>query len=73
MIGIGAKNYNIFQPLARKLVKRIVTKFGEEVYFSIVVNGRVFPEPSSPAALPKGVTYSQETFGSLLQQHCSCQ
>lgn len=45
-IGTGARNDNVFQPLAKKLIKSIVTKFKEEAYFNMVVNSSMFPKAS---------------------------
>lgn len=45
-IGTRARDDHLFQPLAKKLIKTIVTKLREEAYFSTVVNSRVFPQAS---------------------------
>lgn len=68
---------HLFQPLAKKLIKTIVTKLRERLILVQLLIAECFPRlPISAAmkcAFPKWVTYSQEAFGSLLQQYCCCQ
>lgn len=63
--------YSSFLPenLLKQLLENVERRF---ILVQLLIVECFLRLPTS-AALPKWVTYSRETFGSLVQQHCSCQ
>lgn len=59
--------------LPKNLLKQLLQNLERRFILVELLIVECFLRLPTSAALSKWVTYSQETLGSLLQQHCSCQ